>query len=205
VRSLTKRGIVPGDQPSDVDERLTRDARRFYHCPAERPSQLAVRREARYTLIEPTARDFLAEVAFRISEKERRVIDLAPRLGCACSGAVVGEPWTGARDAVAAMERRARSTKVLDHDVPLGIGIPLEPWSGSASEGQPTFALPCPSSLHYTTPSQSPSRTTLAPASGVAPEPPGRASRGRTVERREPRARQRGTGRRARRLPPSTV
>lgn len=142
-RSLAKRGIVPSEQPSDVDERLTRDARRFYSLPGGAPAPNWLYAEKRgYTLIEPTARDFLAEVAFRISEKERRVIDLAPRLGCACSGAVVGEPWTGARDNVAAMEPPRAVHEVLDHDVPLEMSAPIEPWSGSAADGEPTLALP---------------------------------------------------------------
>lgn len=143
LRSLAKRGIVPSEQSSDVDERLTRDARRFYSLPGGAPAPNWLYAEKRgYTLIEPTARDFLAEVAFRISEKERRVIDLAPRLGCACSGAVVGEPWTGARDNVAAMEPPRAVHEVLDHDVPLEMGAPIEPWSGSAADGEPTLALP---------------------------------------------------------------
>jgi hypothetical protein len=143
LRSLAKRGIVPSEQSSDVDERLTRDARRFYSLPGGAPAPNWLYAEKRgYTLIEPTARDFLAEVAFRISENERRVIDLAPRLGCACSGAVVGEPWTGARDTVAAMEPPRAVHEVLDHDVPLEMSAPIEPWSGSAADGEPTLALP---------------------------------------------------------------
>ena len=143
LRSLAKRDIVPSEQSSDVDERLTRDARRFYSLPGGAPAPNWLYAEKRgYTLIEPTARDFLAEVAFRISEKERRVIDLAPRLGCACSGAVVGEPWTAARDSVAAMEPPRAVHEVLDHDVPLEMGVPIEPWAGSAADGEPTLALP---------------------------------------------------------------
>jgi hypothetical protein len=143
LRSLAKRGIVPSEQSSDVDERLLRDARRFYSLPGGAPAPNWLYAEKRgYTLIEPTARDFLAEVAFRISEKERRVIDLAPRLGCACSGAVVGEPWTAARDAVAAMEPPRAVHEVLDHDVPLEMSAPIEPWAGSAADGEPTLALP---------------------------------------------------------------
>jgi hypothetical protein len=143
LRSLAKRGIVPSEQSSDVDERLLRDARRFYSLPGGAPAPNWLYAEKRgYTLIEPTARDFLAEVAFRISEKERRVIDLAPRLGCACSGAVVGEPWTAARDAVAAMEPPRAVHEVLDHDVPLEMTVPIEPWAGSAADGEPTLALP---------------------------------------------------------------
>jgi hypothetical protein len=143
LRSLAKRGIVPSEQSSDVDERLTRDARRFYSLPGGAPAPNWLYAEKRgYTLIEPTARDFLAEVAFRISENERRVIDLAPRLGCACSGAVVGEPWTSARDCVSAMEPPRAVHEVLDHDVPLEMAVPIEPWPGSAADGEPTLALP---------------------------------------------------------------
>src|SRR6185437_14381790 len=104
LRSLAKRGIVPASQPTEVEERRRRDGRRFYSLPggAPAPNWLYVEKRG-YTLVEPSARDFLAEVAFRVWRKGRRVVDLAPRLGCACSGARVGEPWTEARDTVAAL------------------------------------------------------------------------------------------------------
>src|ERR1700722_15548408 len=31
---------------------------------------------------------------------------------------------------------------VMDHDLPREMGAPVEPWSGSAADGQPTLALP---------------------------------------------------------------
>jgi hypothetical protein len=94
-----------------------------------------------YTLVEPGARDFLAEVAFRVSKRERRVVDLAPRLGCACSGAIVGQPWTEARDKVAGLEPPRAVHEVLDHDVPVDLSAPLEPWTGSATDGEATVPI----------------------------------------------------------------
>ncbi len=134
LRSLSKRGINLTDQPSEVDERLLRDGRRFYSLPggAPAPNWLYVEKRG-YTLVEPTASDFLAEVAFRVSKKERRVVDLAPRLGCACSGVVSGEPWAGAREKVAAAEPPRAVHEVLDHDVPLDLSASLDPWTGSAN------------------------------------------------------------------------
>ena len=128
LRSLTKRGINLADQPTEVDDDLLRDGRRFYSLPggAPAPNWLYVEKRG-YTLVEPTASDFLAEVAFRVSKKERRVVDLAPRLGCACSGVVSGEPWAGARDKVAAAEPPRAVHEVLDHDVPLDLSASLDP------------------------------------------------------------------------------
>lgn len=142
LRSLAKRSIDVATQSAEVDERLLRDARRFYSLPggAPAPNWLYVEKRG-YTLVEPGARDFLAEVAFRVSKRERRVVDLAPRLGCACSGAVVGQPWTEARDKVAALEPPRAVHEVLDHDVPVDLSAPLEPWSGSATDGEPTVPI----------------------------------------------------------------
>ena len=142
LRSLAKRGIDVATQPTEVEERLLRDARRFYSLPggAPAPNWLYVEKRG-YTLVEPSARDFLAEVAFRVSKRERRVVDLAPRLGCACSGAVVGQPWTEGRDKVAALEPPRAVHEVLDHDVPVDLSAPLEPWTGSATDGEPTVPI----------------------------------------------------------------
>jgi hypothetical protein len=125
-----------------VEERLLRDARRFYSLPggAPAPNWLYVEKRG-YTLIEPTARDFLAEVAFRVSKKERRVVDLAPRLGCACSGVMTGKPWAEARETVAACEPPRAVHEVLDHDVPLDLSAPIEPWTGSTGGGAPTIPI----------------------------------------------------------------
>jgi hypothetical protein len=143
LRSLAKRGIDVAAQPREVEERLLRDARRFYSLPggAPAPNWLYVEKRG-YTLIEPSGRDFLAEVAFRVAKRERRVVDLAPRLGCSCSGVVVGQPWTEARDTVAAVEPPRAVHEVLDHDVPVDLSAPLEPWTGSAVGGEPTVPIP---------------------------------------------------------------
>jgi hypothetical protein len=142
LRSLAKRGINPLEQPTEVEERLLRDARRFYSLPggAPAPNWLYVEKRG-YTLVEPAARDFLAEVAYRVSNKERRVVDLAPRLGCACSGVVAGHPWGEAREAVAATEPPRAVHEVLDHDVTIDLSAPLEPWTGSNGAGAPTIPI----------------------------------------------------------------
>ena len=142
LRSLAKRGIDVAAQPREVEERLLRDARRFYSLPggAPAPNWLYVEKRG-YTLIEPSGRDFLAEVAHRVSKRERRVVDLAPRLGCSCSGVIVGQPWTEARDKVAAVEPPRAVHEVLDHDVPVDLSAPLEPWTGSAVGGEPTVPI----------------------------------------------------------------
>ncbi len=142
-KSLAKRGIDPRQQALEVDEKRARDARRFYSLPGGAPAPNWLFAERRgYTLLEPESRDYLAEIAHRVAERERRAIDLAPRLGCTCSGATVGASWTCARDAVAAGEPPRAVHEVLDHDVPVEVRAALEPWLGSASVGPPTLATP---------------------------------------------------------------
>lgn len=143
LRSLGKRGITPSDQPLEIEERLLRDGRRFYSLPGGAPAPNWLYAEKRgYTLVEPTARDYLAEVAFRVGQKERRVLDLGPRLGCSCSGAVVGEPWSEARERIASLEPPRAVHEILDHDVPVELSAPLEPWTGSADNGDQTLSIP---------------------------------------------------------------
>ncbi len=177
-RSLAKRGIDPAAQPPTVDERRFRDGRRFYSVPGGAPAPNWLYAERRgHALLEPTARDDLAEVAHHITLGERRLLDLAPRLGCACSGAIDGESWIDARARVAALEPPRAVHEVLDHDVPVDVSRPLEPWAGSVEAGRagdhPTgpIALEALAALH----------DPATRASGVRPAPAGgppRASAG---------------------------
>jgi hypothetical protein len=136
MRSLARRGIVIGDQPLVVDPRVARDGRRFYSLPGGVPAPNWILAEGRGDhVIEPSAVDYVAEIAHRASARDRSVIDLAPRLGCACSGAVRGTPWPTARAAVAAVEPPRAVHEVLDHDVRVDVSYVPAPWQGSSSDG----------------------------------------------------------------------
>ena len=143
LRSLQRRGIVPADQPTVMDERVARDGRRFYSLPGGAPAPNWVYAEGRGSgVVEPDSKDYLAEIASLVARKERAVIDLAPRLGCACSGAVPGLPWGEVRQYVSATEPARAVHEVMDHDFDVDVGLFLETWGGSASGGVPTLATP---------------------------------------------------------------
>jgi hypothetical protein len=89
--------------------------------------------------VQPDSNDYLAEIAHHVTARDRCVIDIAPRLGCACSGAVAGEPWASARATVTELEPERAVHEVLDHDMIVDVSGSVETWTGSASGGVPTL------------------------------------------------------------------
>ncbi len=143
LKSLAKRGIIPTEQPTTMDERVARDGRRFYSLPGGVPAPNWVYAEGRgQAVTEPESVDYVAEIAYHVSKRHWCVIDLAARVGCACSGAVPGAPWAAAREAIAAQEPERAVHEVLDHGVQVDVAAMLEPWTGTATKGVPTLATP---------------------------------------------------------------
>ncbi|HWZ60645.1 MAG TPA: hypothetical protein VNW46_16805, partial [Gemmatimonadaceae bacterium] len=141
MRSLARRGIVPSEQATTIDPRVERDARRFYSLAGGVPAPNWVYAEGRGAgVVQPESADYLAEIAHHVTARDRAVIDIAPRLGCACSGAVAGEAWAGARQVVTESEPERAVHEVLDHDVIVDVSGAIEPWVGSVSDGTPTLA-----------------------------------------------------------------
>jgi hypothetical protein len=141
LRSLGKRNINPASQSTTMDERVARDGRRFYSLPGGAPAPNWIYAERRGpAVIEPQSADYIAEVANHVAKRDRCVLDIATRLGCACSGAVVGANWSQARAAVSAMEPDRAVHEVLDHELQVDVAAMLEPWVGTAEEGDATPA-----------------------------------------------------------------
>jgi hypothetical protein len=141
LKSLAKRNIVPTSQSTTMDERVARDGRRFYSLPGGAPAPNWIYAEQRgQGVVEPESADYIAEVANRVAQHERCVLDLATRLGCACSGAIAGAEWTQARESVAAVEPERSVHEVLDHELQVDVAAMLEPWIGTAGEGDATPA-----------------------------------------------------------------
>jgi hypothetical protein len=151
MRSLARRGIVPTAQSNTLDPRVERDGRRFYSLAGGVPAPNWVYAEGRGPgVVQPESNDYLAEIAHHVTARDRTVIDIAPRLGCACSGAVPGEPWPAARQMVTDLEPERAVHEVLDHDVIVDVSGSLEPWTGSSTGGIPTLptTLPVLAGLH---------------------------------------------------------
>jgi hypothetical protein len=141
LKSLAKRNINPASQSTTMDERVARDGRRFYSLPGGAPAPNWIYAERRGpAVVEPESADYIAEVANHVAKRDRCVIDIATRLGCACSGAVVGATWSQARAAVSAMEPERAVHEVLDHELQVDVAAMLEPWTGTAEAGDATPA-----------------------------------------------------------------
>jgi len=123
--AFAEHGIVAAEQPQLFDSLLPPDRRRFYSLPGGIPSpdQLAVVDPQR-ALIELEGEDFLLEMAQRLLERQRVLVDLAPRLGCVCSGVLVPGAVHGARPALVALEPPRARVSVLDPAIFIDMGVP---------------------------------------------------------------------------------
>jgi hypothetical protein len=76
-------------------------------------------------VIDVTGPELATELAQILLSKASVLIDVATRLGCACSGAVVNVPPEAARAAVATLEPPRASSPIVDDRVPVSIELPL--------------------------------------------------------------------------------
>ena len=118
--ALAERGISSLAQPTEFDEILPPDRRRFFSEPGGAPSRAALRDlGAAVALAEPATDDLAADVAQHLLSGTRVLIDVAPALGCACAGMREDTDATRARASVKAVEPPRALGPVVDHDLPL--------------------------------------------------------------------------------------
>ncbi len=133
---LAERGIVPGAQRPVTNDhgRTVRDRRRHYSLPGGVPAPQWLASEG----IERTLVDLgdLASVD-PAAHGGRTLVDLAPRLGCVCSGALAGCAASDARGAVMLHEPPRSTNEVVDHAVMVSVadGTPARttPHAGDVS------------------------------------------------------------------------
>jgi len=113
---LAERGITPGAQRPVPNENghASRDRRRHYSLPGGVPAPEWLASEG----IDRTLID-LGDLASLdpAAHGGRTLVDLAPRLGCVCSGALAGCAATDARNAVMLHEPPRSGDEVVDHAV----------------------------------------------------------------------------------------
>src|SRR6185312_7477556 len=117
---LAERGIVPGAQRPVPTEggRVVRDRRRHYSLPGGVPAPTWLASEG----IERTLVDLGDPAALDPSAHGgRTLVDLAPRLGCVCSGALAGCAAADARNAVVVHEPPRSPDEVVDHAVMVSV------------------------------------------------------------------------------------
>ena len=117
LRDLAERGIVTLEQPQVFDSVIPPDRRRFQSLPGGVPTPEALWGAGGRTLIEIDDEDYVTDIAQRLVNREHALLDVAPKLGCACSGAVADVAPRSARIAVAAVEPPRSAMPVIDPSV----------------------------------------------------------------------------------------
>ena len=112
---LEDRGVRLEEQPTTFEGVLPPDRRRWLSVPGGLPTAEALwTRDSAYRVVEITSDDYATEIAEQLLSGEPVLVDVAPRLGCLCSGAVTGVTPTNARSVVMALEPPRASGPVLD-------------------------------------------------------------------------------------------
>jgi hypothetical protein len=148
LAALEARGIVPREQPTVFESVLPPDRRRHFSLAGGVPAPDALwSAGGGRRLVEITADDYSTELAEHLLDGEPVLLDLSPRLGCACSGVTAGVAPRNARLVVGTLEPPRASSPVLP---PVGGGLadPVEPPASPAdlpaveAPAEPPVALP---------------------------------------------------------------
>ncbi len=136
LESLAASGISLTDQPKVFDSVIPPDRRRFFSLAGGVPSaeQLWSAGNGR-ALVELDGEDYLIDLAQHLLSHAAALIDVAPRLGCACSGASVAIPARSARAAVAVIDPPRAFGAVVDMTVPIELVDPI-PFIPASQEGE---------------------------------------------------------------------
>ena len=141
--ALEARGIVPAQEPLVFNSILAPDRRRCHSLPGGLPID-AILENSEPTLsasaagaaaippahiprsvVEIREIEYAAELAQYLIMSAPVLLDLAPRLGCVCSGAIAGVPVSQARAAVIALEPPRSPTPIVEQDVPVSVDLDL--------------------------------------------------------------------------------
>ena len=123
---LAEQGIALSEQPLVFDSIVPPDRRRWCSLPGGAPTEefLGGDGDTR-SLVEIDRDDVSTDLAQHIITHEHVLLDLAPGLGCACSGALGSLPPRSARSAVTALEPPRASKPVIDPAPMVSLDIPV--------------------------------------------------------------------------------
>lgn len=175
LRRLTERGITPLSQRPDLGANVPRDRRRFYSLPGGAPTTEWLSADwPKRILVESEAGNALADLAHAPTSRESTLIDFAPQLGCACSGAVGGIAAADARKSVVALEPPRARQEVLDPDLKITVQGMVPEVRSSREVSWDDFLASLPVALAPTAegaraPEVTPAETASAPAPSEAP------------------------------------
>jgi len=148
--TLAARGIVPAQEPLVFNSILAPDRRRCHSLPGGLPIDAILQGDRPVTdrpsaaptpspliprsVVEVREIEYAAEVAQYLIMAAPVLLDLAPRLGCVCAGAIAGAPVSHARGAVMALEPPRSPTSIVEPDV--AVDVELDPTTDQASVAQ---------------------------------------------------------------------
>ncbi|HEY2163574.1 MAG TPA: hypothetical protein VGH04_06280 [Gemmatimonadaceae bacterium] len=126
IGMLAERDIVLDEQPRVFESIIPPDRRRYFSQPGGVPSAERLWSDlGSRALVDVESDDFVSEIADHLLAGEHVLMDVAPRLGCVCSGAVSGTPAREARASVVALEPPRSSAPVVEEQAPLDLDLPI--------------------------------------------------------------------------------
>lgn len=126
IGMLAEREIVLDEQPRVFESIIPPDRRRYFSQPGGVPSAERLWTDlGSRAFVEVESDDFVSEIADHLLAGEHVLMDVAPRLGCVCSGAVSGTPARDARASVVALEPPRSTAPVVEEQTPLDLDLPI--------------------------------------------------------------------------------
>ncbi len=138
---LAAKGIIPAQEPLVFNSILAPDRRRCHSLPGGLPVD-GILQNAEPTfnpsgpvsasippafipraVVEVREIEYAAELAQYLIMAAPVLLDLAPRLGCVCSGAIAGVPVSQARASVIALEPPRSPTPIVEQDIPVSVEL----------------------------------------------------------------------------------
>lgn len=168
---LAERQLSVDDQPRVFESIIPADRRRFRSQPGGLPAAEMLWSEAGHrTLTELKGEDLSTELAQHLLSGANVLIDVAPRLGCLCSGAALDLPRDEARARVTALEPPRAPTPVVDETVPLDLrhAIPAASRGPIDVAARPVAAMLHPVRVDPETPPSGLPRLTIPRATGAS-------------------------------------
>jgi hypothetical protein len=128
LADIAEHGIALSEQPLVFDSIVPPDRRRWCSLPGGAPSAEILWSDTdTRTLVEIDRDDISTDLAQHIITREHVLLDLAPSLGCVCSGAVSSLPPRSARVAVTALEPPRALRPVIEVPANVSIDVPVGP------------------------------------------------------------------------------
>jgi hypothetical protein len=126
IGMLAEREIVLDEQPRVFESIIPPDRRRYFSQPGGVPSAERLWTDlGSRALVDVESDDFVSEIGDHLLAGEHVLMDVAPRLGCVCSGAVSGTPAREARTSVVALEPPRSTAPVVEEQAPLDLDLPI--------------------------------------------------------------------------------